>query len=236
MEKEVDLVDYIRVIFKGKWIIILVTFLTMLTIGILSWLKPAVYESSAVLELGKIGELSLDTPIQLQEKINQGSYNVALKEKSGIDSIPKIEVSVTKDTSLLMMKIKSRNQDEGKKILESLSDIIISEHNKIFEGQKKFIENEIKREEQKIAILERSSNFSELQFLYLEHLSRIDKFENDLALASPTRLVKSPLESVSSRNIITNLIISGVLGLLVGVSLSFFQEFLSVNKDRLKSN
>ena len=230
---EIDLVDYIKVILKRKWIIIGVTLGAMIVAGVLTYLLPKTYKMSTILEIGKIGTFVPETSIQLQEKINQGSYDELLRGKLGGETVPKIEVSVPKDTNLIIMETISKNPQESKKILEALSNIIIDEHGELFEEQEKFIQEDIKKEELKIAILEKSKSLPELQYLYVEHLSRIDELKNEITTANPTQLIKTPSEA-SSQNILINVIIAGVLGIFAGVLAAFSQEFLEKNKEKLR--
>jgi len=244
-EQEIDLVDYIKVIMKRKWVIIGITIGAIIIAGILTFFSPKAYKVSAILEIGQIdiGRASAssriitfipETPTELQEKIQQGTYDKILKEKSGIENIPKIEVSVPKDTNLITMEIESYNSQEDKKILETLASIIIENHAKLFKEQKDFIQEKIKKEELKISILEKSKSLPELQYLYVEHLSRIDELKNNLATATETQLIKSPSENPISKSILINIIITGLLGIFIGFLLAFFQEFLEKNKERLK--
>jgi len=232
--QEIDLVDYIKVILKRKWIIIGVTIGAIIIAGISTLLLPKTYKVSAILEIGQISTFVPETSIQLQEKLNRGSYNELLREKLNITSIPGIEVSAPKDTNLVVMETITKNPQEGTKVLEALSNIIIDEHGKLFGEQKKFIQEDIRKEELKIAILEKSKSLPELQYLYVEHLSRIDELKNELATANPTRLIKAPSEAFSSQNILINVVIAGILGIFIGTLIAFFQEFMEKNKERLK--
>ena len=244
-EQEIELVDYLRVIIKRKWIIVGITIGAIIVAGILTFLSPKTYKISAILEIGQINiggvsasgkiiTFSPETPIELQEKIQRGTYDNLLKEKSGIKNLPKIEISAPKDTNFIVMEVESRNFEEGKKILETLADIIIENHSKLLKEQKDFIQEEIKKEEFKVSILEKSKSLPELQYLYVEHLSRIDELKNNLATATETQLIKSPSENPISKSILMNVIIAGLLGIFIGFLLAFFQEFLEKNKERLK--
>jgi len=231
---EIDLVDYIRVILKRKWVIVLITLGAMIVTGILSYFLPKSYKISAILEIGKIGDFTPETSSQLQEKINQGSYNEFLKEKIGLTNIPEIEASALKDTNLIIIETTTKNLKKGEELLRTLSDIIVEEHGKLISKQKKIIQEEIKKEELKLSILEKSKNLPELQYLYVEHLSRIDELKNTISTAVPTRLIKAPTGVSTSQNILFNIIIAGVLGIFIGTLSAFFQEFLEKNKERLK--
>jgi uncharacterized protein involved in exopolysaccharide biosynthesis len=233
-DDEINLVDYIKVIIKRKWVIIGITIGAMIIAGILSWTTPKTYEISAVLEIGEIGSFVPETPTQLQEKISQGSYDEVLKKRLKMESIPEIEATTPKDTDLLIIETNIKEPQKNKKVLEELANIIIEEHKVKLDEQKSFLEEEIKKEEAKITALERGKNLSELQYLYIQHLSRIDNLKNDLERATPTQLIKSPSETLSQRSILINVIIALVLGLFIGILVAFFQEFWEKNKEELR--
>lgn len=231
--EEIDLIDYIKVIIKRKWTILITIILAMVIAGIFGKTMPRSYEASVILEIGKIGNFIPESPLQLKEKIDRGSFNEILRAKLKINNVPKIEAEALKDTNLLVLKINTADIEQGEKFLKELADIIIKEHEEILSLQRKFLEGEVKKEEAKVAILEKSKNLSELQYLYIEHLSRIDTLKNDLRSAKPTWLVMSPSVKVSSSPLFVNVIIAGILGLFVSFLIAFFQEFLEKNKNRL---
>lgn len=243
MEEKIDLVDYIRVILKRKWIIIGVTIGTLIIGGIFTFFSPRNYVVSTVIEIGKIERgritrpnfVDLEGPVQVQEKINQGSYNVIISEKSSLAGIPSIEGSVPKDTNLVVIETKTRDPENGKKVLKALTDIIIEEHEQILKEHKDLISSEIKKEELKLTILEKSKDLPELQYLYAEHLSLIDDLKNTLLKSVSTQVIKQPSAS-HSQNITMNIVIAGILGLFIGILMVFFQDFLEKNKERLKAN
>jgi len=119
-EQEIDLVDYIKVIMKRKWVIIGITIGAIIIAGISTLLLPKTYKVSAILEIGQISTFVPETSIQLQEKLNRGSYNELLREKLNITSIPGIEVSAPNGTNLVVMETITKNPQEGTKVLEAL--------------------------------------------------------------------------------------------------------------------
>ncbi len=77
-ENEITLYDYIKVVSKRKWLIIIGTLVCILTAGIVTLLLPRVYETRATLAMQgsvtpdvKIGILTLPTGLSLD---NIGKY------------------------------------------------------------------------------------------------------------------------------------------------------------------
>jgi len=237
MEKEIDLIDYIKIILKRKWTIIGITLGAVIIAGILNWTAPKSYRASATLDIGNIAGTVPETSTQVKEKINHGTYNGVLREKLKTTNLPSIEASVfdPKETDLVIIEATAKASNKSKEALKVLSNIILGEHREFFEEKENFIKEDIKKEEEKNAILEKSKNFPELQYLYVEHLSRINQLEQFLALAISTRLIKEPSEVSVSQNILTNVIIAAILGIFLGTIVAFFQEFLEKNKERLRT-
>ncbi|GAG75703.1 unnamed protein product [marine sediment metagenome] len=76
-EDEVSLYDYIKVVSKRKWLIIIGTFACILTAGIVTLLLPRVYETRATLTMTgpdipdvKIGVLNIPTALSLNKFFN----------------------------------------------------------------------------------------------------------------------------------------------------------------------
>jgi len=240
MEEEVDLVDYIRVILKRKWAIIGITLGAVIIAGILNLTAPKSYKASAVLDIGVVAGAIPETSTQLKEKINFGTYNESLKKRLNTTSLPKIEAftpldTKERETDIVMIEAEGRAPKKSKEALKILSDIMLEEHRKFFEEKKNYLGEELEKEESQIDILKKSKDFPELQYLYVEHLLRINDLEHYLALSVPTRLVRAPSEVSISQNILTNVIIAAILGIFLGILVAFFQEFLEKNKKRLRS-
>ena len=114
-EEEINLMDYIKVILKRKWLILKIIVGAIIVVGILSLVMPK-YKVDTILEVG-VTEDTLEAPNQLVEKLKNGNYNEAIKTKLNIKKLPKIGVSNPKDTKLIIISITSSNPEQAKKIL-----------------------------------------------------------------------------------------------------------------------
>lgn len=243
MEEEINLIDYIKVLFKRKKVI-LITFLIALLIGIIfgvfGSVKRNYNEFFVLIKIGKIGDFIPETPIELQRKIEQHSYNKLLKEKLKLSDDPSIEAQIFPETSLVLIKTKTKNS-EGKKILKELVDIILIKHKEKTDKMKNFLKKRIEYEEQKIAtILKNIAEERDIfpyQYLYTDYLSKIDQMKYDLDIAEDTEVITSYSEQINiiSKSAI-NVIVAGILGIFLGVFLAFLQEFWEKNKKILRGN
>ena len=167
-EEEINLIDYIKIILKRKWLILKITVGVMIVVGALSLVMQK-YKVDTILEVG-ITEDILESPNQIVEKIKNGNYNEVIKRKLNIEKLPKIEVSTPKDTRLVIISIKSSNPEQAKKILEELENLILKEHQEKFDSQKKILLENKKRIENKISYLENEKKILEEKVNYFTNL------------------------------------------------------------------
>ena len=83
MEEEdtIELIDYLRVVWKWKWFIIILTIACAIAAGIISFSLPKIYEVSmliepAVIDIDKNSKpIFLDSPSNIKSKIDSQAYN-----------------------------------------------------------------------------------------------------------------------------------------------------------------
>ena len=83
-ENEVELIEYLNVLWKRRGLIIVPTILLALVVGVVSFLIPPAWEVDAIIqpskffvqsEQGTFTEVLVMDPKQLAGQVNQGSYN-----------------------------------------------------------------------------------------------------------------------------------------------------------------
>ncbi len=136
--KEVELFDYLKIIWKKKWIVIIGTVSSVILALIVSFFLKPVYEIDAIIQPGKIlvetqsGSISVfvveDTK-QIADKIRTKSYNalVASELKMNETEIPILQAENIKDTLLVRIWTRCRNKERGRKILDTLVLLIKKE-------------------------------------------------------------------------------------------------------------
>ena len=153
-DDEVQLIDYLRVIWKWKWLIILGTFLCMVVAGVVSFNMPKIYEVSMTIEPGIIGVnrdgkfIYLDSRDNIEEKIKEGLYNRRIQKALNINPLEtdiKFEVRPQKGTNFI--KVTSEWKDPevefGKKALVNLLGFISKEYENIVQQRKGDYEKQI---------------------------------------------------------------------------------------------
>ncbi|MGB8951770.1 MAG: Wzz/FepE/Etk N-terminal domain-containing protein [Candidatus Aminicenantales bacterium] len=130
-ENEVELMDYLNVIWKRKWLIIIPTFFLAIAAGVVSFLQPPQWEVDAIIqpskfftqtEAGQFEEVVIVDPKQIAGQINQETYNMLISAELNIDSreFPKLKSENLRDTKLIRVSVRDNNVTKGKDILTSL--------------------------------------------------------------------------------------------------------------------
>ena len=154
--EEIDLMDYVKVILKRKWLILAVFFGAAIVAGVFSFLMPKVYKIDTSLEVGQIAGEAVEVPGQVVEKIKSDVYGVFVREKLQIpeEKYPKIKIENPKDTNLITLVIESAKPPESKNILEAINNLILAEHQEKIKTKKELIGQDIKTTEDKIKLVE----------------------------------------------------------------------------------
>ena len=263
-EEEINLMDYIKVILKRKWLILKITVGVIIVVGILSLVMPR-YKVDTILEVGLMEEFIPEPPNQLVEKIENGNYNEAIKTKLNIEKLPKIKTSSPKDTRLVVISITSSNPEQAKKILEELENLILKEHQEKFNIQKKILLDSKKRIENKISSLENEKKILEekvnyftnlmatspsptYQFLLTEAKENLEKkkseiesqhlqlnaLERKLNSYQATRVIKAPTIPLTPTG--PGLGVNIIIGLVLGLFAGIFSAFAIEWWEKEKSN
>jgi len=231
--EEIDLIQIIKILIKRKRTIVFVT-LAVLVLSLLAYfVLPPQKEVYTILEIGGIGDQILEEPLQLKEKIEKGVFKDEIEARLNIQSVPFVEAEYPQNTKILVLKIKTRDENLGKKIVQTLGNIVLEKHKEILERKKKFLERKIDRERKKINVLEKSEKFPELQYIYLEHLARVDELEQKLETAKETNF-SSPAVRIIRFRLLSVTVVAVFFGLILSFVFVLGQEFWEKNKKRLK--
>jgi len=198
--EELELRDYIEVLLRRKWIIILVFFVTAISAGIgaLYLVKP-VYQASALLMISKPRyqvelEPKIKTPIPLE--ISLETYKNLIKsadleekvvKKLGLDQPPDeltiealdkmVSVEAVPKTDLIKISVKSSTPGKAKEIVNTWVALFIEENKDLNLRETKeaqsFIENQLKISEQSLSLVEE-------ELCEFNEESRIDSLKKEI--------------------------------------------------------
>ncbi|MBZ9578631.1 hypothetical protein KJA14_02160 [Patescibacteria group bacterium] len=212
--EEIDLMDYVKVILKRKWLILAVFLAAVIVAGVFSWFSPKFYKIDTSLEIGRIiGQVTeapfevVEPPEQLVEKINNGIYGW----------FPGIKISNPTDTNLIKIEAISKEPQKTKKILENINELILAEHNNKINSQKNLLEKEIEELQEKIDFF--ISKGQETAILQLE----INNLQRKKEALQPTQVIREPTisENPVRPKPLLNIIIAAVLGVFIGIFWAF---------------
>jgi LPS O-antigen subunit length determinant protein (WzzB/FepE family) len=155
--EEIDLMDYVKVLLKRKWLILSIVLVAVIATGVFSWFSPKVYKIDTLLEIGKIKGEAIEAPGEVIGKIKGDVYGFVVQEKLKIAEIqyPKVKTEGLKDTSLVKTEIESSDPKLAKDILEEINNLILEDHREIIKNQKELLENEIGSLENNTEILKK---------------------------------------------------------------------------------
>jgi capsular polysaccharide biosynthesis protein len=157
-ENEIELMDYLDVLWKKKWLIILPTLFCVITAGLISIFIPPEWEIDIIIqpskfliktEEGRFEEIIVVDPRQIAGQINQESYNHIIAAELNIDikEFPELEAANIINTILVLVKIKNHDIEQAKLILNSLFNHLKAEIDKKADIEISGIDSEIKSNE-----------------------------------------------------------------------------------------
>ena len=149
MEETIDLKEYFHIIRKRSWIIALITIISMVTSGIISFfiLSP-VYEANTTLivnaEQGKETDALTGDQLNVTQKLTV-TYGEIIKSRSVIDEVIKkldldksyeevvksINISPVKDTQIISITVQDTNAKRAKDIANTIPTIFTKEVKRI---------------------------------------------------------------------------------------------------------
>jgi capsular polysaccharide biosynthesis protein len=151
MTEEVELIDYLRVIWKWKWLIILGTSAFILAAGVISWLQPPSYQAKLILKIGQVTtvnengefqEIMIDDPNSVQETVMSKPLLFSIIEENQLKLesralIAKAEVVRRewreREANLIRFSIRAGSPEEVISLINSIAEEVIDQHRKKFD-------------------------------------------------------------------------------------------------------
>ena len=158
-EYEIEIVDYIKILWKRKWLILLGTLLVAIITGSVSLVLPKTYESTGVVALGKIEGTLIETPNFIRARIEYSPYAEMFIKSSGMDISNRdirLDIETRGNAGYVRLTAKGSSPNITSKYIQYIVDDLASSHQEKIE---KFIELKKQKEkelEQRIAFLEES--------------------------------------------------------------------------------
>jgi len=158
-DEEVELMDYLVVLWKRKWLIIVGTFICAIIAGIATFNMTKIYEVSTSINVGRIEGRFVEEGSIISERINSiplreeiaQKLSLPLKEISG-EGFFKVSPKGDKDTLTVEIKRETAKPDQAIKILGIVDESMIQDHHSEIEKARKTLLDKIAINESKIAV------------------------------------------------------------------------------------
>ncbi len=201
-EDEINLIDYLRVLWKWKWLIVAGTLVCAIIAAVISLQMPRIYEISTVIEPGIAGIkadggfMYIDSVANISGKISEGIYNRKVEEALHLDTLKtRVGFKSTVSKGSNAVKITSQWQegdtDLGVKVVRQMVGLLSSDYGKIVEQRKGDYDKQVFMEQNEISKIKTERKDIDKQ-IKLE-LSEIEKTRNDI------RLQQATLENIRQR-------------------------------------
>ena len=231
-EEEVDLRDYLKVIGKRKWTIIITLSVCLAVAAIFTFSPRPVYRASSTFEIGS----SLSGPLMSPEAtISLCKSDYLLSKVKEILNLPKgeeIKIKAGSIGSMVTISLDSSSPEKAVKIVNTITNLAIKEQDTIYQEKVRELEKEAEEIQKKIALTQRKKGeplASLVNLNYLQQLqSRLNEIQGQLTSFRETKVVfpaTIPERPIKPRPAF-NLAVSIILGGFLGIFFAFFQEYL----------
>jgi len=202
-EDEIELIDYLRVLWKWKWVIIGGTLLCILAVAIYGFTRPVVkmYKVSAIIEIDT--KANLDPLAKVKSMIEYGMFNQqvlnGLSNSQGTSKPGSLafEVSVPKGLNILDIAYKTQDPDLGKAVLDSLAKQIEENYVAAIEKRKTEWEESLKKRNESIKDVQYKIKLMKKQFEFtvFETRNKIKEYAQDIeTLREKVNLVRNRID------------------------------------------
>ncbi len=135
-EEEVELIDYLRVIWKRRWLIVGGTLACMVVALVVSLMQPKMYQTTLDLKIGQVWQNPIDDPNQVAAVINNEPFLDKVRQKTGLSytayKMKKAKTVVAKvvDKAPLLVNVVTKEHSPKKavELAETVADLVIHEH------------------------------------------------------------------------------------------------------------
>ena len=136
-EREPELIDYLAVLWRWKWLVVGGTLAGLLVAGLLTWLQPRTYRLGATIEMGDAGEREVE---RLVTRVNLGSFG----EVSAGPGVPRREggsvVAEYRKPLAVQLSLETEAPTGGVGILERMAERTLEELNRLVDTEREEVE------------------------------------------------------------------------------------------------
>lgn len=239
-ENEVELIDFLNILWKRKWQIIIPVFLSVVIAGVISFLLAPKWKIDSIIlpskfliqtESGQFEEVVVVDPKQIAGQINNATYNNIIASELNLNprKFPRLRSVNLQDTNLVHVSITEKDVEKAKLILHSLFNHLKGQLDKKIEVEIKgidtqiaSIENSIKQNE--ISIKDQENRITLKKFQIKDKENEIKTKENEIKIKNNE--IRSKELEIQSKEIEKDRIKKEIVSL---------KNKLKISEDRLKS-
>jgi capsular polysaccharide biosynthesis protein len=218
---EIELIDFLRIMWKWKYLIAIGTFLFAVIAAVISLQMTKIYSVNMVLRPGIImidekgRKTYIDSPENIQALIKTGTFDKEILNalKTGKEeNLPRtlsFEISAPKASDAVKVYCETPDSDQGIKILRLLSELLIKKYSELVGYYKNGHERAIDIKEIEISSYEAAAQSSKEKIKNIQ--GRINELKSEVQLINnnTTSLIKERDKLIAERN--TNNILSSIL-------------------------
>ena len=229
-EEEVDLRDYLKVMGKRKWTILITLIVCVFFSSLFTFLQKPVYQIKSAFEIGKTPAGLLMNPESTISLCKSNYLSDKIAENLGLPKNERVKIKAETKGSTIIISLESSLPEKATKIVNSIANLVVKKQNNLYQEKIEPLKNEIKGIQKQIGLVQSRKEKSFSQFFYLAQLqTRFDEIQTKIASFNKSKVIFPaiiPEEPIKPRPIF-NLAISVILGLFFGLFFAFFQEYLS---------
>lgn len=160
-EQDFELMAYLDILLKRKWLILLPTLGFALAAAVISLFLPKIWEITAIIqpgrfsvqtETGQFEEVVVTDPKQIAGQINQEAFNhiIAAELNRDVRTLPRVRAENLRDTKLVKMTIRNKDVPTSLAVLNQIFTLVKADLDKRVDVEFKSLESEILSNDNKI--------------------------------------------------------------------------------------
>ena len=232
-EEEVDLRDYLKVMGKRKWTIIITLLVCLAVAAIFTFSQRPVYQVESTFV---IGSTLIGPSMSPEATVSLCKSDYLLSKVKEILNLPKgeeIKIKAVSIGSTVTISLDSSSPEKAIRVINTITEQIAKEQNILYEEKIRSLKNEAEGVKKEIELVQSRKEELFSRLLYLNQLqNRFDGIQGQIVSFKKTRIIfpaTIPDRPIKPRPAF-NLAISIILGLFLGIFLAFSQEYLSKSR------
>jgi uncharacterized protein involved in exopolysaccharide biosynthesis len=250
-DDEIELMEYLQVIWKWKYVILGGSLLCALIAGVISFQMSKVYSISTVLVPGilRVGEngnnVYIDSPSNISGLLQADTFNVRILDalkKTSKEELPKelkFSVKIPQNSNILRISYESSDIDQGMLILSYLNNFLIEKYDEVVKYYQNEYVKEIEMKKAQIdshkAILQSSKQkIKALQKRINELQAEVDLINNNTIALIKER--DKFLSRNSSDNILSSILYTNTIQQNLALANTYKNEINEYNSEKENEN